>query len=340
LFVSVWSGVGSRRAAKVGLLLAQREKMYFARKAEPSSSRLTTERHQRYTYKLHQKRIRNIKGRIDNSSPPPRKHLTQNVKGKQKMEERYLKIERENQILLDKMSYILRHPTMDNRNESLTYQHSLNQEKRRRQLTTITDQNQSILQRIRGAAPTYDRQEWDRDHESNRRFIANISLYGTDPDSPKFRVIDHGTRKGRRRRPMTAPAGMLPSNSARGLIVDRTLLFTDSKSFADGVWELNVWDQSDGVAIKDTKHIVRISGEQTVTHQKCELLLNFGNVKVLCRESALLSKALSGNDAHEKKFCNLLGGVQALLTMQLGLHLVAKVDIKKKNQSGTFEMKI
>lgn len=251
-----------------------------------------------------------------------------------------MKIERENQILLNKMSYILRHPTMDNRNNSLGYKHSLNQEKRRRQLTTITDQNQAILARIRTAAPTYDRQKWDNDHNFNRKLISNISLYGTNPASPKFRVTDHGlTKSGRRRRPMTAPAGMLPQNTARGLMVDRTLLFTDSKSFADGVWEINVWDQSDGLAIKDAKHVVRISAEQTVTHQKCDLLLTFGNIKLICRESALLSKALADSAALEKKFCDMLGGVQALLTMQLGLHLVAKVDVQK-NDSGNFDMKL
>lgn len=51
-----------------------------------------------------------MKPAIDNKPPPKYVHLAQNLKKQQMDEERYSQIERDNYLLLDKMSYIMTHP--------------------------------------------------------------------------------------------------------------------------------------------------------------------------------------------------------------------------------------
>merc|ERR1711871_494828 len=71
--------------------------------------------------KKHLKRLKNMKCSIDNKPPKKHRHLRQNLKKKQLMEERFARIEHENQLLLQKMSSIMRQNTLDNRNKSLQY---------------------------------------------------------------------------------------------------------------------------------------------------------------------------------------------------------------------------
>ena len=56
--------------------------------------------------------------------------------------ERFATIERENRILLSKMSEIMQKNTLDNKNKSVKYSHSLNKGYRQRELRRITNENQ------------------------------------------------------------------------------------------------------------------------------------------------------------------------------------------------------
>lgn len=56
--------------------------------------------------------------------------------------ERFATIERENRILLSKMSEIMQKNTLDNKNKSIQYSHSLNKGYRQRELRRITNENQ------------------------------------------------------------------------------------------------------------------------------------------------------------------------------------------------------
>merc|ERR1711988_1532257 len=84
----------------------------------------------------------------DNQAPKRHPHLRKNLKKEQLMEERFAEIERDNRLLLEKMSFIMRHNSLDNENP-MQYAHSLNRESRKRELQRITRENQSILRRIR-----------------------------------------------------------------------------------------------------------------------------------------------------------------------------------------------
>lgn len=64
------------------------------------------------------------------------------------MEQRYTEIERENRILLEKMSNIMQNPKPSLYNPYSGPKKSLNRDKRRKDLVKITLENQAFLKRL------------------------------------------------------------------------------------------------------------------------------------------------------------------------------------------------
>ena len=123
-------------------------------------------------------KLRDMKCSIDNQMPKVATHLKTNAKKNALMEERFGTIERENRMLLEKMSYIMRFKGgIDNKNESLQYGRSLNKDRRKRELQKITKQNQLILSRIQESQPTYDHLTWAEEARVNQQFMTNICEY-------------------------------------------------------------------------------------------------------------------------------------------------------------------
>lgn len=116
---------------------------------------------------------------VDTRAPQTYMHLHMKLKKLQLEEERLAMIERDNRILLEKMSFIMRTKgRVDNRN-NYDYK-SLNREKRRRELLRVTRENQAVLQRILNRKPEYDQSKWRRDWSSNLKFMDNISAFPRD----------------------------------------------------------------------------------------------------------------------------------------------------------------
>lgn len=98
-------------------------------------------------------------------------------------EEEYAKIERENRILLGKMSYIMQQNALDNKNQSTRYGHSLNKGLRKREMQRITRENQAILHRIQRQEPTYDHQQWEEHAKLSQKYASNIQEYPSGQSS-------------------------------------------------------------------------------------------------------------------------------------------------------------
>ena len=122
----------------------------------------------------HKKKLQDMKCSIDNKEPKRHLHLRKNLKKEQLMEERYAEIERDNRLLLEKMSYIMRHSSLRQDNDSQQYAHSLNREQRKRELQRITRENQNILGRIQAAEPTYDHLAWAEHEKQHEEYMKNI----------------------------------------------------------------------------------------------------------------------------------------------------------------------
>ncbi|GMH61713.1 hypothetical protein TrRE_jg4985 [Triparma retinervis] len=145
------------------------------RKAMPVQNKQCHERYVKKCQSMHRERLRDMKCSIDNKMPKASSHLKSNAKKKALMEERFANIERENRMLLEKMSYIIaKKGGIDNKNESVQYGRSLNKDRRKRELQKITKQNQLILSRIQESQPTYDHLAWAEDARANQQFMANI----------------------------------------------------------------------------------------------------------------------------------------------------------------------
>ena len=78
-----------------------------------------------------------------------------------------------------------------NKNEGITYGHSLNKERRKRELQRITKQNRQILQRIQESQPTYNHIEWEEEAKANDQILANISEFKPKPNTAKMTGIHY-----------------------------------------------------------------------------------------------------------------------------------------------------
>ncbi|CAH1244406.1 C17orf105 [Branchiostoma lanceolatum] len=142
----------------------------------PSGNKLLQQKWDDKYYNEHRDLVRTAKPMVDTKAPRTYVHMHMKLRKLQLEEERLATVERDNRILLEKMSHIMRtRGRVDNRNE---YEHhSLNREKRQRELMRITKENQEILKRIMKREPEYDHAKWQRDWEKNEQFMDNIARY-------------------------------------------------------------------------------------------------------------------------------------------------------------------
>jgi hypothetical protein len=159
--------------------------MYAYRKSMPRANKVLEDKWVKHCQQLHRRKLKEMKSRVDTTPPMTTRrvhllflffcaccnilesmetalilvvifdrlvHLSNNLKRQQLDEERYSQIERENYLLLDKMSYIMTHPQLLDEKymgAPVTYGKSLNKEFRKRELMRITEENQVIFK------PTY-----------------------------------------------------------------------------------------------------------------------------------------------------------------------------------------
>mmetsp|Transcript_81321 Transcript_81321/g.143483 ORF Transcript_81321/g.143483 Transcript_81321/m.143483 type:complete len:304 (-) Transcript_81321:165-1076(-) len=149
-------------------------------KAIPCGSKICSKRVQQKEQEMHRERIRNMKSQIDTRPPMVAmlEHVKVNLKKEQMMEDRYTEIDRDNRILLKKMTEIMKQqstfPPVDKRvRASSAGPVSLNKDARKKELMRITKENQNILRRIQQAQPVYNHVEWEDDHKKNASYLKN-----------------------------------------------------------------------------------------------------------------------------------------------------------------------
>mmetsp|Transcript_116457 Transcript_116457/g.267383 ORF Transcript_116457/g.267383 Transcript_116457/m.267383 type:complete len:367 (-) Transcript_116457:387-1487(-) len=144
----------------------------------PVGNKICARKTEQRRHELHRDKIRRMKPSVDTTAPLSRTydHVRVNLKREQLLEERYSEIDRENRILLQKMSDIMRHgnlaQTADPKGPV-----SLNKDLRKRELVRITQENRSILKRIQHAQPIYNHVEWDNAHKQNQVYAKNVCEY-------------------------------------------------------------------------------------------------------------------------------------------------------------------
>jgi len=155
----------------------------------PASNKILARKTDQARYEAHRARVSKAKHSIDNLAPKPYMHLHVKLKKLQTEEERLAVIERDNRMLLEKMSHIMRtQGQVDHRNY---YEHkSLNYEQRHKEMLRITRENQKILDRIQARQPIISAEDLDEEYAQSAVYGENLSRY------PKLEPIHLATTYG------------------------------------------------------------------------------------------------------------------------------------------------
>lgn len=142
-----------------------------------ASSKLLERRWREKEQMVHKERVRTVKSALRENFRAPFQHnqAARNAKREAVQERKYSEIERENRILLEKMSHIMQDPKPKLYNPRRFELVSLNRERRKKDLMKITIENQAILRRLQDKQPTYSVQKWDAEFKRNEQIRNNLS---------------------------------------------------------------------------------------------------------------------------------------------------------------------
>jgi len=193
-------------------------------RAIPVGNKLCAQRNRDREQELHKQRLKSMRPQVDTSEPGVvhLDHLRNNLKREQLLEERYFEIDRENKILLQKMSDIMRHTSYTTerpKNGGV----SLNRDMRKMELMRITQENQNILKRIQKAQPIYNHVEWEDSYRRSGVYLRNKCEF---PPIPSTR----NSSRGRSSQPM---AGGKPGSAGDAMRATASSGFGSARSEGD-----------------------------------------------------------------------------------------------------------
>ncbi|XP_018558189.2 uncharacterized protein cfap97d2 [Lates calcarifer] len=142
----------------------------------PAGNKYLQQKWDKASYDLHRRKVKSAKPTINMTPPKTYGHLALKLK-KQKLEEEWtMKIQRENNMLMEKISHIMRTTGgVDNRND---YERkSLSKEKRQLELLRITKENQMILLRLSQCRSHYNVRSWHEDWLNTLKVMDSIARY-------------------------------------------------------------------------------------------------------------------------------------------------------------------
>jgi len=150
-------------------------------RGQVAGNKICARRMEQRRHEMHRDRIKGMKSFIDTSEPKAvhMDHVKNNLKREQKLEERYYEIDRENRLLLKKMSDIMKPVALQPKPPDVPKPgpQSLNRDVRRKEMLRITRDNQMILRRIQQAQPVYNHVEWEGTHKQNTAYLRNVAEY-------------------------------------------------------------------------------------------------------------------------------------------------------------------
>ncbi|XP_072541315.1 sperm axonemal maintenance protein CFAP97D1 [Salminus brasiliensis] len=127
-------------------------------------------------YEMHRKRVQTAKATINTAPPKIYGHLLVKGKKQQLEEERLSTIQRENHMLLDKISHIMRTTgRLDCRNDYV--KKSLCTDKRQQELLQTVKENQMIFQRLSQCTPYYSVELWREQWLETLNLMENIGRF-------------------------------------------------------------------------------------------------------------------------------------------------------------------
>eukprot|EP00930_Biecheleria_cincta_P071867 TRINITY_DN59320_c0_g1_i1.p1 TRINITY_DN59320_c0_g1~~TRINITY_DN59320_c0_g1_i1.p1 ORF type:complete len:284 (+),score=39.00 TRINITY_DN59320_c0_g1_i1:67-918(+) len=130
-------------------------------------------------HEAHRARVNSVKPATDMTAPSTVKmdHFRTNLKKERLLEERYMEIDRENRVLLRKMSEGMRKPNPYTTQPKENRPTSLNRTGRKAELIRITKDNQRLLKSIQSVQPVYNHKKWEEHYEKSAYHLKNCCAY-------------------------------------------------------------------------------------------------------------------------------------------------------------------
>ncbi|KAJ8383528.1 hypothetical protein AAFF_G00219780 [Aldrovandia affinis] len=138
-------------------------------------------------YEMHMKKVQSAKPTVSTAPPQTYSHLQLKMKKLTLEEERMSIIQRDNKMLLEKISFIMRTTgRIDNRNY---YENrSLCGKKRQQELLRVTKENQTIVERLSRCGSRYSSRQWHEDWLRTERLRESIARYPRSTSLEKSRL--------------------------------------------------------------------------------------------------------------------------------------------------------
>ncbi|XP_066519037.1 sperm axonemal maintenance protein CFAP97D1-like isoform X2 [Hoplias malabaricus] len=131
----------------------------------------------------------NLKPMVDNKAPRVFLHCLVKTKKIQLEQERFIEIERNNRLLVSKISHTMAKGG-HNWNEYRPKSRSMNVDLRKREQVKVSLENQVILKRIQNTKSAYDHKKLLDDFKASRRYISQFSRYLHEPKTVKMPALN------------------------------------------------------------------------------------------------------------------------------------------------------
>jgi len=127
----------------------------------------------------HRDRIKRVKPATDMTLPltATMDHIRNNLKKEQLLEGRYMEIDRENRILLRKMSDMMKKPNPYAKDGDTNNPKGSNKDGRKQALLAMTKDNQRLLKSIQEVKPVYSVQKWEEHYKNSGELLRNCCTY-------------------------------------------------------------------------------------------------------------------------------------------------------------------
>ncbi|XP_028993327.1 sperm axonemal maintenance protein CFAP97D1 isoform X2 [Betta splendens] len=141
---------------------------------QPAGNKYLQQKWDKASYDLHRRKVESAKAVVNTSPPKTYGHLALKLKKQQLEEEWTRKIERENDMLMEKIAHIMRTTgAVDNK----MYYDRKSTKKRQQELLRITKENERILSRVSQCRPHYNVQSWHEDWLKTLKMMDRITRY-------------------------------------------------------------------------------------------------------------------------------------------------------------------
>lgn len=143
------------------------------------------------SHDAHRARIKKVKPATDMTMPltAGMDHIRNNLKKEQLLEGRYMEIDRENRILLRKMSDMMKKPNPYTTAKGVAdnIPTSMNKDGRKQALLKMTQDNLRLLKSIQEVQPVYSVKKWEEHHKQTGVHLRNCCTYPVITRLPRNR---------------------------------------------------------------------------------------------------------------------------------------------------------